>query len=317
MPLISVLMPVYNAQPYLAEAVDSILSQSLGDFEFLILDDGSTDRSLKILRAYAAQDPRIRLTSRANGGYVSALNVLLSQAQGELIARMDADDIALPERFAQQAEFLHQHPNVVCVGGAQTWIDAAGRVLLHHPEAEQDAEIQRLALSGQTPINHPSAMMRRSALLQVGGYDEALCPAEDLDLWLKLGEIGQLANLGSTVLQYRQHSRSVSERHQLEQTAKRRLACERAWARRGIEGSIQAQFHEAPPWRPVDRPSRHRFMTLYGWWFFNAGNRQAALIYSLKAIQALPWATEGWKLLACALVKPMPPQLPPQPEVTP
>ncbi len=307
MPLISVLMPVYNAQPYLAEAIESILNQSLSDFEFLILDDGSTDRSLKILQRYAAQDPRIHLTHRANGGYVSALNALLHQATGELIARMDADDMALPERFALQAAFLQAHPEVVCLGGAQDWIDAAGRVLLHHPEAEQDAEIQQLALSGQTPINHPSAMMRRAALLQVGGYDEALCPAEDLDLWLKLGEIGQLANLRDTVLQYRQHSGSVSERRQLEQTAKRRLACQQAWTRRGLQGE-QANFHEAPPWRPVDRPSRHQFMTLYGWWFFNAGQRQAALIYSLKAISALPWATEGWKLLACALIKPMPSQ---------
>lgn len=300
-------MPVYNAQPYLAEAVESILNQSLSDFEFLILDDGSTDRSLKILQRYAAQDPRIRLTHRANGGYVSALNELLHQARGELIARMDADDMALPERFAQQAAFLQAHPEVVCLGGAQDWIDAAGRVLLHHPEAEQDAEIQQLALSGQTPINHPSAMIRRAALLQVGGYDETLCPAEDLDLWLKLGEVGQLANLPDTVLQYRQHSGSVSERRQLEQTDKRRLACQQAWTRRGLQGE-QAKFHEAPPWRPVDRPSRHQFMTLYGWWFFNAGQRQAALIYSLKAINALPWATEGWKLLACALIKPMPPQ---------
>ena len=309
MPLISVLMPVYNAQPYLAAAVESILKQSLGDFEFLILDDGSTDRSLKILRGYAAQDPRIRLTSRTNGGCVSALNLLLAQAQGELIARMDADDIALPERFAQQVAFLQQHPEVVCVGGAQDWIDEAGRILLHHPEAEQDAEIQRLALIGQTPINHPSAMIRHSALLQVGGYDEALCPAEDLDLWLRLGEIGQLANLSATVLHYRQHSRSVSERRQLDQTAQRRIACQQAWSRRGIQGSAAAKFHEAPPWRPVDRPSRQQFMTLYGWWFFNAGNRRAAVIYSLKAIQALPWATEGWKLLVCALVKPTPPHL--------
>ncbi len=307
MPLISVLMPVYNAQPYLSQAVESILNQSLGDFEFLILDDGSTDRSAKILRGYAAEDSRIQLTHRPNGGYVSALNSLLHQATGELIARMDADDIALPERFAQQAAFLQAHPEVVCLGGAQDWIDEAGRILLHHPEAEQNDEIQRLALSGQTPINHPSAMIRCAAMLQVGGYDEALCPAEDLDLWLKLGEVGQLANLSATVLQYRQHSGSVSERRQLEQTAKRRLACQQAWTRRRIPAG-QAQFHEAPPWRPVDRPSRHQFMTLYGWWFFNAGQRQAALIYGLKAIRALPWATEGWKLLACALIKPMPPQ---------
>ncbi|MBF2072891.1 MAG: glycosyltransferase [Synechococcales cyanobacterium C42_A2020_086] len=301
-PTISVLMPVYNAQRYVAQAVESILNQSFGDFEFLIIDDGSTDRSLKILQRYANQDPRIRLISRPNTGYVKALNELLALAQGEFLARMDADDVAMPNRFAQQVKFLRQHPEVLCVGGAQDWIDDAGRFLLHHPEAETDAEIQQLALSGQTPINHPSAMMRRTAVLQVGGYDEALHPSEDLDLWLKLGEIGQLANLPETVLQYRQHDRSVSERLQTLQTEQRRRCCERAWERRGITGS----FHESEPWRPIDPPSRLRFMTMYGWWFFHAGKRNAAIIYGLKAIRALPTAVDGWKLLACALLKPMP-----------
>jgi glycosyltransferase involved in cell wall biosynthesis len=304
-PLISVLMPVYNAERYVAKAVESILQQSCRDFEFLIINDGSTDRSLRILQRYSRQDARIRLISQPNSGYVAALNRLLSLATGDLIARMDADDIALPDRFAQQVEFLRQHPEVVCVGGAQDWIDAAGRVLLHHPEAETDAEIQQLALSGQTPINHPAAMIRRWAVLQVGGYDPALCPAEDLDLWLKLGEVGKLANLSATVLQYRQHDQSVSERLQIQQTEQRRRACQLAGQRRGVE----VAFYEAPPWRPVDQASRHRFTVMYGWWFFNAGDRIAALTYSFKAIRILPWAVAGWKLLICAAVKPLPQQL--------
>jgi glycosyltransferase involved in cell wall biosynthesis len=301
-PRLSVLMPVYNAQRYVAQAVESILHQTWTDFEFLIVDDGSTDRSLKILQRYAAQDSRIRLISRPNTGCVRALNELLQLAQGDWIARMDADDVALPDRFAQQIDFLQQHPAVVCVGGAQDWIDEAGRILLHHPEAETNAAIQALALIGQTPINHPSALMWRWAMLRVGGYDESMYPAEDLDLWLKLGEIGELANLSTTVLQYRQHDQSVSERLQIQQTVQRRRACEQAWQRRGIDG----QFQETEPWRPVDRPSRHRFVTMYGWWFFNAGNRSAALAYGLKAIRTLPLAPTGWKLLVCALVKPMP-----------
>lgn len=298
-PIVSVIMPVYNAQRYVAAAVRSILDQTFRDFEFLILDDGSTDRSRSILQRYAATDPRIRLISRGNRGFVVTLNELVQQAQGEYLARMDADDVALPDRLALQVDFLQAHPTVVCVGGAQDWIDAADRILLHHPEATDNATIQQLALSGQTPINHPSALMRRSAVLQVGGYDATMYPAEDLDLWLKLGEQGELANLPQTVLCYRQHDRSISERLQAQQTQQRRTACERAWQRRGITG----QFHEAPPWRPVDRSSRHRFATMYGWWFFNAGNRSGALAYGLKAIRTWPWAIEGWKLLVCALLK--------------
>ncbi|GAB4376943.1 MAG: hypothetical protein Kow00121_25070 [Elainellaceae cyanobacterium] len=308
-PTISVLMPVYNAERYVAQAVESILNQSFSDFEFLIVDDGSTDRSLQILRQYASQDSRIQLISRPNTGYVKALNELLNVAAGELIARMDADDIALPDRFALQVKFLRENPEVVCVGGAQDWIDEAGRFLLHHPEVEQDTEIQQLALVGHTPINHPSTLFRRDLMLQIGGYDETMCPSEDLDVWLKLGELGKLANLRETVLKYRQHDKSISELKQAEQIQKRRESCERAWKRRGVEG--QYQFKEAEPWRPIDRPSRHRFMTMYGWWFFNRGQRQAAIAYAIKAIQALPLHPEGWKLLACALIKPLPqPSLP-------
>lgn len=314
-PTISVLMPVYNAERYVAQAVESILNQSFADFEFLIIDDGSTDRSLQILQQYASQDSRIQLISRPNTGYVKALNELLNIAAGELIARMDADDIALSDRFALQVKFLRENPEVVCVGGAQDWIDEAGRFLLHHPEVEQDTEIQQLALVGHTPINHPSTMLRRNAMLQIGGYDETMCPAEDLDVWLKLGELGKLANLRETVLKYRQHDQSISELKQTEQTQKRRESCERAWKRRGLEGLYQ--FKESEPWRPVDRSSRHRFLLRYGWRFFNRGERHAAIVYGIRSVREIPLAVEGWKLLICALIKPLPVPTPPSATNTP
>ncbi len=301
-PTISVLMPVYNAQRYLAQAVESILQQTFGDFEFLIVNDGSTDRSLKILQHYAKRDDRIRLISRPNAGYLSALNTMLHLAQGEFIARMDADDIAMPERFAHQVEFLRQHPDVVCIGGAQEMIDEAGWFLYHYLAAEEDAEIQRLALAGITPINHPSAMMRRLAVLQVGGYDPSTYLAEDLDLWLKLGEIGKLANLSETTIKYRLHSYSESERKQTQQRRAKQLACERAYQRRGIEGCFEA----TKPWRPVDATSLHHQLLNYGQQFFARGQRWAAIVYSIRAIRTLPWKLGGWKLLLVALVKPFP-----------
>lgn len=301
-PAISVLMPVYNAERYVAAAVESILGQTFGDFEFLITDDGSSDRSLQILKRYAAKDDRIRLTSQPNAGLVKTLNQMLLNARSELIARMDADDISLPDRLAHQIEFLRLHPEVVCVGGAQDYIDEAGRVLNHMLLGEQDDEVQRFALAGMTPINHPSAMFRRDAVLQVGGYDESFYPSEDLDLWLRLGEIGKLANLPETVLKYRQHMHSISERQQQEQTYQKQRACEAAWQRRGIAG----RFEATDPWRPVDAASRHQFMLRYGWNFFNAGQRQAAIVYGLRSIQALPFHQDGWRLLACALIKPLP-----------
>jgi len=301
-PTISVLMPVYNAQRYVAEAVESILNQTFGDFEFLIVDDGSRDRSLKILQHYAKRDDRIHLISRPNTGLVVALNELLSLAQGEFIARMDADDVAMPARFADQIEFLRHHPQVVCVGGAQDWIDEAGRVLSHYLAAEENSDLQRLALVGSTPINHPTAMMRRSAVLQAGGYDPSTYLAEDLDLWLKLGEIGELANLPATVIKYRQHPHSESERKQAQQQQMKQLVCERAWQRRGIAG----EFTETTPWRPIDRLSLYYQQIKYGWQFFMDRRRSAAIAYGIKSIRTLPWKPEGWKLLILAVIKPFP-----------
>ncbi len=301
-PTVSVALAVYNAEKYLAEAIDSILSQTFTDFELIAIDDGSTDRSLKILQHYARRDPRIRLVSRENRGIAKTRNELTNLAKGEFVAVMDADDVMLPDRLANQVAFLRQHPNVVCVGGAHEFIDEAGRLLFCLEEPEEDAEIQRLALKGKTPINHPSAMIRRSALLQVGGYNETRGTVADLDLFLRLGEVGQLANLKATVLKYRQHGGSVSERKQLQQIADRRDACERAWQRRGIQG----QFEDIPLWRPVDRVSRCDYRLKWGWEFFYRRQRGAAIVYGLRAVQALPWRLGAWKLLVVALVSPLP-----------
>jgi glycosyltransferase involved in cell wall biosynthesis len=302
-PTISVLMPVYNAELFVAQAVESILNQTFKDFEFLITNDGSTDSSLSILRQYAAQDSRIRLMSRANTGYVSALNEMLQMARGEFVARMDADDIASPDRFLLQVERLRQEPDLVCIGGAHGMIDEKGRWLTCLAMPEQDEEIQKLALAGHTPINHPCAMMRRLPVLQVGAYDPIMTPCEDLDLWLRLGEVGRLANLREMVLKYRLHVNSISGMQGLLQNQKAREACERAWRRRGIDGKFEATV----AWRPSqERSSRHHFMLRYGWWAFNSGQRQTAVVYGLKAILLIPKSVKGWKLLMSALVKPFP-----------
>ncbi|GAB4376947.1 MAG: hypothetical protein Kow00121_25080 [Elainellaceae cyanobacterium] len=302
-PLISVILAVYNAEPYIAQAVASILAQTFTDFEFLITDDGSTDRSLSILETYAAQDARIRLTSNSNQGVSKTRNQMLHQARGEFVAVMDADDIALPDRFALQVAFLQQHSDYVCVGGAHDMIDERGRFLTCLRLPEQDAEIQQAALAGHGSICHPCAMIRRDALLAVGGYDETLRSAHDLDLWLKLGEMGKLANLPDTVLQYRILTNSVSGSNAVAQRQEARQACEAAWKRRGIQG----QFEATNPWRPTaDRASQQHFMVQYGWWAFNSRQRQTAFIYAMKAIWALPWKGSGWNLLACALLKPLP-----------
>ncbi|UZQ55727.1 glycosyltransferase [Trichothermofontia sichuanensis B231] len=297
-------MSVFNAEHFVAKAIESILAQTFTNFEFLIADDGSQDHSFEIIKLYAAKDPRIKLFRQENQGLSKTLNFLLEQSQGIYIARMDADDISLPDRFQQQVNFLDQRPAVVCVGSAFEVIDDRDRYLTWLKLPIDDQAIQATALAGHGSICHPAAMIRRSALVKIGGYDTTLAQAEDIDLWLRLGEIGQLANLPQPLLRYRLHTQSVSGQCREQQRQSSRIACERAWQRRGIEGHFEA----SDPWRPgPDRASQHHFMLQYGWWAFNSRQRRTAIIYGLKAIQKLPWAIAGWKLLVVALIKPLPP----------
>ena len=126
---VSVLLPLYNGEAYIREAVESVLAQTRRDFELLILDDGSRDGSLAIVQEIARRDPRVRLISRENRGLTETLNELLAAARGEFVARMDADDVCLPDRFERQVAFLDAHPEVVCVGGDPVMIDERGRLL--------------------------------------------------------------------------------------------------------------------------------------------------------------------------------------------
>ena len=301
-PAVSVLMTVYNGRRYLREAVDSILQQSFTDFEFVIVDDGSADDTVGILREIERRDPRVRLFERPHAGIVPAANFGLKQCRGEFLARMDADDIALPDRFAVQVRALRDHPDVVVVGGAYDLIDAAGRFLRREWPPLDDASLQELSLSGMTPICQPLAMMRMSAVRRAGEYDRVVETAEDNDMWLRLGEIGRLMCVPEVLLKYRQHANSVSEVKALAQAERIRIGCEKAYARRGLRRTFVAP----PAWRPSGDQSRYQFLCQYGWWAFKHAQRSTAIIYGLKAVHKQPLQREGWSLLMTSLLKPMP-----------
>lgn len=208
MPQVTVLMPVYNGEKYLREAIDSILNQTFTDFEFLIIDDGSTDSSIKIISSYP--DSRIKLIKNDNNqGLVYSLNKGLYLAQGEYIARMDCDDISLPKRLEKQLQFLNTNSNVGTIG---TWVQVINaqkepQTIWQYPS--EDFAI-KWSLCFNSPFAHPSVMFKKNLILSINGYDQNMTNAEDYDLWWRLSKITSFANLPEILLLYRQHNNSVT-----------------------------------------------------------------------------------------------------------
>src|SRR5579884_2731916 len=171
-PAVSVLMTVYNGQRYLPQAVRSILAQTFADYEFLIVDDGSTDRTPVILQQFSRVDARIRLFRHDNVGLTKSLNRALLHVRGRYLARMDADDVSLPERFARQVSFLEAHNEHVLIGGRCLLIDPDGYPICQKREIVYEHEqIDRSLMAMGWPLVHPAVMMRTEAVRKVGGYD--------------------------------------------------------------------------------------------------------------------------------------------------
>lgn len=216
-PLISVILPVYNAEKYVREAVESVLAQTFSNFELIVINDGSTDGSGAILRDLAANDHRIMLVERPNRGLVSTLNEGIELARAEIIARMDADDIALPERFAEQYRRMSEAPNLGVLGSFTVLIDAEGKTIRQGDYPVSEGDVSAFLEAG-CPFAHPSVFMRKEAALAAGGYRRAFSHAEDYDLWLRIHEAGYaLGNIPKPLLKYRVHDTNVSLVHREQQ----------------------------------------------------------------------------------------------------
>lgn len=214
-PALSVAMSVYNGERFLAAAIESVLAQTFTDFEFLILDDGSQDGTRAMIEDYAARDARIRPIVRENRGLIASLNQLLETARAPLVARMDADDVCRPERFARQIAFLAAHSEIGVLG---TWTeDIDEHDQPYHVEAPEHpvdhAGFLEAVAHGWPLLCHPAVMYRRAVVLSVGGYHRAFRHCEDLDLWLRLAEVTRIANIPERLLRYRHYTSQVSSRH--------------------------------------------------------------------------------------------------------
>lgn len=199
-PDITVLLPAYNAESFIAEAVMSILRQGYTNFELLIIDDGSTDRTGEILEDLAARDKRIALHRRENRGLIATLNEGLALCRTELVARMDADDIALPNRLAMQKDFMDAHPEVA-VCGSDMVTQESGKMLVY-PRQERCP----VACLFGSPLAHPTVIFRKSIVESLGGYGKEMLFAEDYDLWARIIASGlKMANIPQPLLVYREH----------------------------------------------------------------------------------------------------------------
>jgi len=217
MPAVSVLMPVRDSERFVAEAVESVLSGTFADLELLVLDDGSTDSTPQILERLAAADPRLVIHRREPGrNLAEVLNVAAELSRGALIARLDADDVSLPDRLQLQTEFLAANPEVALLGGQALLIDESGREFGRAEYPTSDAELQA-ALRERNPFVHSAMTMRREAFEAVGGYRANFDHAEDLDLWLRLAAGRQIANLPGPVVKYRIHGGQQTLQKQDEQ----------------------------------------------------------------------------------------------------
>jgi glycosyltransferase involved in cell wall biosynthesis len=294
-------MPVYNSARYVAEAIESILAQTFGDFEFIIVDDGSTDDSLAILRHYERQDKRIRLITRPNTGIVAALNDGLALARAELVARMDADDVSLPERLGKQRDFMASHPNYVAMSTAYTIMDPDGLDMWDVPVACDHEEIEKELLEARgAGLIHPAVIYRRADVLAAGEYRKEYEWVEDTDLWFRLIERGRVANLPEPLLRKRYHFASVCKARRELQHARGVALIEGVYRRRGVPmpRHLVARCEDKGRQSPVEHYRRWSASAV------SAGYFQAARKYARKAAMADPLQRRNFWLLADAYLGP-------------
>jgi glycosyltransferase involved in cell wall biosynthesis len=212
-PLVSVVLPVYNGEEHLADAINSILSQTFSDFELILIDDGSTDGSPKILQAYKQSDPRVRVIVRENRGLVTTLNEAVDIARGKWIARMDQDDIALPHRLKCQLEWLETTGADI----SGSWVRRFGSSDKRVIKLRQTDEAIKIEILFCSPFAHPAVMMRTELVKQLR-YDIACEKAEDYDLWERAAEAGwKMTNVQQVLLMYRVHATQISSKAAISQ----------------------------------------------------------------------------------------------------
>lgn len=211
-PLVSIIIPAFNAEEYLGESILSIIQQSYQDWELIIINDGSVDNTAAIIEDFAQKDNRIiALENETNKGLVFTRNKGLKKAKGELIANLDSDDIAFPNRIAIQVEFFKKHPNYVLIGSGCELIDDKGNKIGEEKRVVENEKLESLLVFSNYFIN--SSVMFRSSTLNEVSYDENIHLAEDYNFFVKLSTYGKIGNINQPLIRYRVHGNNISSKH--------------------------------------------------------------------------------------------------------
>ena len=293
-PRVSVVMPMRDAARYLADAIESVLAQTFTDFEFLIFDDGSTDASCAIADGYAKGDPRIQLYRGSPVGMAVWLREGVQRARGELIARMDADDFARPERFARLAAFLDAHPECVAVSSDVLFVDPERRPIRRVLAPRTHEEIEEALWRAASAL--PCPMLRRRAVLEVGSYRTDRNTTEDSDLYLRLAEVGRLANLPEVLYEYRRHETSICSAQRLEQSRMHNVVRAEALRRRGLPSSALVVVPDAP------NPGPHDLWHEWARASLGDGYLATSRHYARRLLSAEPFALRSWRMGLRALL---------------
>jgi len=198
----TVIMPTFNVDKFIARAIESMLSQTFKDFELIIIDDASTDGTLEIARSYAKKDSRIKIVvNEKNLQVATTLNKGIKIAKSQIIARMDPDDISFPERLEKQFTFMKKHPNIAIVGTNILIINELGELISKREYPDKSNKLKKLMFK-YSPFAHPTVMFRKKIFQEFGGYSVSMVPCEDIDLWFKIGSKYEISNIQEYLLKY-------------------------------------------------------------------------------------------------------------------
>ncbi|WP_330110242.1 glycosyltransferase family 2 protein [Methylophaga thalassica] len=297
-PLVSVVMPVFNGEKYIRDAVKSILSQTLSDIELIVVNDGSTDNTGNILDEISLTDSRVRVIFHQNKGVSLSRNIAISRANAEFIALMDADDVSEPARLKKQCDFLLSNPEVVALASQVNFICPRGvRLSSSHFNTKHDEiELALLEDDGQH-FCQPSVMFRKDKGQEVGLYDVNLKMGEDVDFFLRLALIGKLHTLDECLLNYRRHTSNATASDNISKHDFNLDYLKKAWAMR--QRTFPEDFIH---WSAYHTPrTRESCFHQWGWNALKKGELSIARKYAIDLLKINPLSVANLKFLMCSI----------------